>query len=110
MIRSETNEKMDLEGHYPQNTISHGIVSNETQITLHFFQARISSMPVIRADFFMAISDTGICLLTLSFFKCFTSLVPSWPRFENILLNKSLARINKNYLSKWFKVIKYLLK
>ena len=28
---------MDLEGHYPQNAISHCIISNETQITLHFF-------------------------------------------------------------------------
>ena len=28
---------MDLEGHYPQNTISHCIISNETQITLNFF-------------------------------------------------------------------------
>ena len=82
MIRSETNEKMDLEGHYPQNTISHCIVSNETQITLHFFQGRISAMPEIRAALFLAISKTGICLLTESFFKRFTSLVPSWPMFE----------------------------
>ena len=82
MIRSVTNEKMDLEGHYHLNTISHFIVSNETQITLHFFQGRISAMPVIRADLFMAISKTGMCLLTSSFFKRFTSLVPSWPRFE----------------------------
>ena len=65
MIRSETNEKMDLEGHYPQNTISHCIISNETQITLHFFQDRISAMPKIRTDLFLAISKTGMCLLTL---------------------------------------------
>ena len=45
VIRSETNEKMDLEGHYPQNTISHCIIPNETKITLHFFQGRISAMP-----------------------------------------------------------------
>ena len=68
MIRSETNEKMDLEGHYPQNTISHCIISNETQFTLHFFQGRISAMPEIRADLFLAISKTGMCLLTSSFF------------------------------------------
>ena len=37
MIKLETNEKMDLEGHYPLNTISHCIISNETQITLHLF-------------------------------------------------------------------------
>ena len=59
---------MDLEGHYPQNTISHCISSNETQITLHFFQGRISPMPEIRADLFLAISKTGMCLLTLSVF------------------------------------------
>ena len=58
---------MDLEGHYPQNTISHCIVSNETQITLHFFQGRISAMLVVRADLFLAISKT----LTSSFFKRF---------------------------------------
>ena len=28
---------MDFKVHYPQNTISHCIISNETQITLHFF-------------------------------------------------------------------------
>ena len=74
MIRSETNERMDLEGHYPQNTISHCIITNETQITLHFFQGQISAMPEIRAHLFLAISKTGMCLLTSSFF--------SWPRFE----------------------------
>ena len=68
MIKSETHEKMDLEGHYPQNTISHCIISNETQITLHFFQGRISAMSEIRTDLFLAISKTGMCLLTLSVF------------------------------------------
>ena len=37
MIRSKMDEKMDLEGHYPRNTISHCIISNETPITVHFF-------------------------------------------------------------------------
>ena len=61
---------MDLEGHYPQNTISHCFISNETQITLPFFQGRISAMPEIRADLFLAMSMTGMCLLhvTLSVF------------------------------------------
>ena len=68
MIRSETNEKMDLEGHYPQNTISHCIISNETRLTLHFFQSHISSMSEIRADLFLVISKTGMCLLTSLFF------------------------------------------
>ena len=81
MIKSETNEKMDLEGHYPQNTISHCIIWNET----HFFQGRISDMPEIRADLFLVISKTGMCLLTSSFFKRFTSLDPSWSRFEKRL-------------------------
>ena len=65
MIRPETNEKMDIEGHYPQNTISHCIISNETQITLHFFLGRISAKPEIRTDLFLAISKTGMCFLTL---------------------------------------------
>ena len=68
VIRRVTNEKMNLDRHYPQNTISHCIISNETQITLHFFQGRISAMPEIRADSFLAISKTGTCLLTLSAF------------------------------------------
>ena len=90
MIRSETNEKIDLEGHYPQNTISHCIISNETQFTLHFFQGRISAMPEIRADLFLAITKTGMCLLTSSFFKRFTILVPSWPRFKTVGFNKKI--------------------
>ena len=68
---------MDLEGHYPQNTISHCIMSNETQITLHFFQGRISAMPDIRADLLLSVSKTGMCMLTFLFFKRFTMLVPS---------------------------------
>ena len=60
---------MDLEGHYPQNTISHCIISNETKISLHFFQGRISAMPEIRADLFLAISKTGVSLLTSYFFN-----------------------------------------
>ena len=59
---------MDLEGHYPQNTISHCIISNETQITLLFFQGRISTMPEIRADLFLAMSKTEMCLLILAVF------------------------------------------
>ena len=51
---------------------------------MHFFQGRISDMPGIRADLFLAISKTGMCLLTFSFLKKkrFIILVPSWPRFE----------------------------
>ena len=63
-MRSETNEKMDLDGHYPQNTISHCIISNETQITLHFSQCGISAIPEIIDNLFLAISKTGMCLLT----------------------------------------------
>ena len=64
MIRSETKEKMDFKVHYPQNAVSHGIISNENQISLHFFQGRISAMPDIRADLFLAITKTGMRLLT----------------------------------------------
>ena len=80
MIRLETNEKMDLD----QNTISHCIVSNETQITLHYFQGRISAIPEIRADLFLAISRNGMCLLFLSLSNSFTFLVPSWSMFKKV--------------------------
>ena len=53
---------MDLEGHYPQNTISHCIISNETQITLHFFQGRISAIPEIKANLFLPISKGPVTL------------------------------------------------
>ena len=56
MIRSETDEKMDLEGYYPLKIISHHIISNENKITMHFFHGRISAMLEIRADLFLAIS------------------------------------------------------
>ena len=60
---------MDLEGHDPQNTISHCIISNGSQITLFFFQGRITAMPEIKPDLFLVIFKTGICLLfTLSVF------------------------------------------
>ena len=58
------NARMDPEGRYPQNTISHCIISNETQITMYFFQGRISAMPEMTAGLFLAISKTGMCLLT----------------------------------------------
>ena len=55
-------------------------------------------MPEIRADLFLAISNTGICLLTSSFFKRFVVLVPSWPRFEKddfstFLISKLIFRM-----------------
>ena len=54
------------------------------KLRLHctFFQCRISAMPETRTDLFLAISKTGMCLLASLFFKPFTILVPSWPRFE----------------------------
>ena len=76
------NEELDPEGLYTQHTISHCIISNETKITLHFFQGRISVMPEIRAYLFLAISKTEMCLLTSSCFIRFTMLVPSWPKFQ----------------------------
>ena len=42
-----------------------------------FLQGRISAMPEIKADLFLAISKTGMCLLTLSDFKQVAILVPS---------------------------------
>ena len=43
------NVKMDPKGHYPQNTISHCIISNETQIEMRFFQGQIFAMPEMTA-------------------------------------------------------------
>ena len=68
------NAKMDPEGLYIQSTISHCIISNETQFTMHFFQGRISAMPVMTAGLFLALCKTGMCLLTSSCFKRFTVL------------------------------------
>ena len=65
---------MDRKGHSPQYTISHCIISTETQLTLHVFNVEFLE---IRADLFLAIPKTGMCLLTLSVFKRFTILVPS---------------------------------
>ena len=108
VIRSEMNEKMNLEGLNPQNTISHCNISSETQITLHLFQSRISAMPEIRANLFLAISMIGMCLLTSSFFKRFTNLVISWRRFEKTLVFSTLSKLKfRMNLSKL--VIKTLL-
>ena len=68
---------MDLEGHCPQNTISHCIISNETQITLHFFPGRITAMPEIRTDLFLVISKTGMCFS--NFIKKFNVLLVWFP-------------------------------
>ena len=68
MISLETNYKKDLEGHFPQNTSSHCIILNETQFLFHAFQGRISAMPEIRANLFLVISKTGVCLLTYIIF------------------------------------------
>ena len=50
---------------------------NETQITLHLFQGQISAMPEIRTDLFLAISKTGMCLLTLYFFNVLLVCFPA---------------------------------
>ena len=77
---------MDLEGHYPQNTISHCIISNETRIILHFFQGRISAMPEIRADLFLAISKTRMCLLTSSFLNVLLFWFPAGQGLKKLVL------------------------
>ena len=58
----KTKLENGLEGHYPQNTFSQCIISNETQITLHFYQGRISAMPETEADLILAIPKTRMCL------------------------------------------------
>ena len=70
---------MDLEGHYPQNSISLCIILNETQITLHFFQGRISAMPEIRTDLFLATLSQRRQQHKLSFmYNVNTGMVPPY--------------------------------
>ena len=79
------NAKMGPERHYPQNFISHCIISNETPITMHFFQGQISALPEIRASLFLAISKTEMCLFTSSYFKRFT------------VFGSQLAKVSKSW-------------
>ena len=78
---------MDLEGHYPQNTISHCIISNETQFTSNFFHDRVSAMPEIRTDLFLAISKTGMCLLTSSFLNVLLFWFPAGQGLKKVCFN-----------------------
>ena len=78
------NKKMDREGQYFQNTISQCIISNETQIALHFFQSRISAMPEIRANLLLAISMTRMCLLILSFLNVLLFRFPAGQGLKKI--------------------------
>ena len=88
---------MDLEGHYPQNTISHCIISNETRIILHFFQDRISAMPEIRADLFLAISKTRMCLLTSSFLNVLLFWFPAGQGLKKLVLVLFLKLVKISY-------------
>ena len=97
MIRSETNEKMDLQVHYPQNTILHCIISNETQIPLHFFQGRISAIPEIRADLFSTISQNGMCLLTSLFFYVFLLWFPAGQGLKKVGFSTFLELVKISY-------------
>ena len=53
---------MDLEGHYPQNTISHALFRMKVRSHCTFFRVEFSAMPEIIADLFLAISMTGMSL------------------------------------------------
>ena len=88
---------MDLEGHYPQNTISHCIISNETRIILHFFQGRISAMPEIRADLFLAIFKTRMCLLTSSFLNVLLFWFPAGQGLKRLVLVLFLKLVKISY-------------
>ena len=74
---------MDLKGH----TNSHCIIANETQIILHFFQGQISAnLPEIRADLLLALFNTGMCLLTVSFFNVLLCWFPAGQGLKNLML------------------------
>ena len=88
---------MDFEGHYPQNTISRCIISNETQITLQFFQGRISAMPEIRIDLFLAISKTGMCLLTSSFLNVSLVWFPACQGLKTVCFSTILKLLKLSY-------------
>ena len=68
---------MDLEGHYPQNTISHGIISNETDHTALFSGSNICNARDMSQSILGNISDWNVFVNFISFFKRFTILVPS---------------------------------
>ena len=78
--------------HYPQNTISHCIISNETQIALYFFQGRISAMPEI----FLAISETGMGLLTSSFFNILLFWFPAGQGLKKKLVLVLFFNVTQN--------------
>ena len=88
---------MDLEGHYPQNTISHCIISNETQFTLHFFQGPISAKPEIRTDLFLAISETGMCLLTSTFLNVLLFWFPAGKGLKKVGFNNFFMLVKISY-------------
>ena len=90
MIRSETNEKIDLEGHYPKTLFHIALFRMELRSHCTFFQSRISAIPEIRADLFLAISKTGMCWLTLSYFKAAYSVT------FNLLILKTMFLFFKN--------------
>ena len=79
---------MDLEGHYPQNTISNCIIPYATQITLHSFQSRIYGSPEIRAGFklFFAMSKTRMRFLTSSFFHVLQVWFPAGQGLKKLVL------------------------
>ena len=83
MIRSKTIEEMGIEGLrvLPTKTLSNRIITNETQILLHFFQGRISAIP--RTDLFLASSNTGMCLLALSFLNVLLFGFPAGQGLKN---------------------------
>ena len=55
VIELKTNEKMNPEEHYPQNSKPHSIISYSIKITLHYFQCRISALRFFRSDLSLAI-------------------------------------------------------
>ena len=88
---------MDLEGHYPKNTISNCIISNETQFTLHFFQGPISAQPEIRTDLFLAISKTGMYLLTSSFLNVLLFWFPAGQGLKKVDFNHFFKLVKISY-------------
>ena len=87
--------------HYPQNTISHCIISNETQITLHFFQGRISVMPDIRADLFLAIiEDWNVIVNFKVFFNVFLFWFPADQGLKNVGFSTFFKLVKISYDSR----------
>ena len=82
VIKWETSGKMDLEGHYPQNTISHCIIRMKLRSHCTFFRVEFLQCQRLELIYYWQYLRLECVCQLYQFFKRFTILVTSWPRFE----------------------------